>query len=83
MFVDLPKGHGARGRRRKDEMGRGLCKAGGSVVLVCALAARVNAHETDQFTVPVGKRFADLGDYLAQTAYDTIDGAVRGSTTRI
>ncbi len=64
-------------------MGRGLCKAGGSVVLVCALAAHVNAHETDQFTVPVGKRFADLGDHLTEMAYDAIEAAVERTNANI
>lgn len=41
------------------------------------LAALVPAHETDQFTVPPGRNFADLGDYLNRWAYDAIE---RGRT---
>ena len=51
--------------------------------MVCALAARVNAHETDQFTVPVGKRFADLGDLLTEKAYETIEAAVEKTNANI
>lgn len=64
-------------------MGRGLCKAAGSIVLVCALAAPATAHETDQFTVPVGKRFADLGDHFTEITYDAIEAAVEKTNANI
>src|SRR3954451_12576232 len=49
-----------------------------SVICLCFLAmlawqVGALAHETDQFTVPPGRTFADLGEYLNRWAYDAIE----------
>jgi ankyrin repeat protein len=43
----------------------------------------VGAHETDQFTVPVGWQFADIGDELTALYYDTIERGVSQLNDRI
>ena len=48
-----------------------------------ALCAPVAAHETDQFTVPTGKVFADVGSELTAIYYDGIEEAVDELNTRI
>ncbi|MHC4947499.1 MAG: ankyrin repeat domain-containing protein [Planctomycetota bacterium] len=49
-----------------------------------ALAAPPAAgHETDQYTVPVGQDFTDLGRYLNELTYEAIDGAVTKTNDRI
>jgi cytohesin len=53
--------------------------------LACALAVSVpaGAHETDQFTVPVGWMFADIGDELTALYYDAIEQGVGKLNDRI
>ena len=51
------------------------------VGLFCASPAR--AHETDQFTVPLGRKTADLGPHMAQWAYDAIERGVEDANSRI
>lgn len=50
--------------------------------LALLLAQPVNAHETDQYTLP-RREFADLGPYLNEYMYDAIDEAVRNVNQRI
>jgi hypothetical protein len=58
-------------------------------LLMLTTAAGAFAHETDQFTTPPGRNFADLGDYLNRWAYDAIErgrdaanGAIRDALDR-
>lgn len=45
--------------------------------LVLAMgAAPVAAHETDQYSVPAGREFADLGLYFSDAIYDTLERSV-------
>ncbi len=53
------------------------------LVALLGLASGARAHETDQFTVPVGKTFADLGDYFDEMVYDTIEASVNRANDRI
>ena len=57
--------------------------AGLLTVLVMALGRPVAAHETDQFTVPTGKVFADVGAELTAIYYEGIERAVNRLNTRI
>jgi ankyrin repeat protein len=43
----------------------------------------VAAHETDQYTLPVGREFADLGDYFTAYFYGAIDRGVDKTNARI
>ncbi len=55
----------------------------GAVAVGMALCAPAAAHETDQFTVPAGKVFADVGAELTAIYYEGIEDAVNGLNTRI
>lgn len=59
---------------------RGAC-----VALLCAaaVATGAGAHETDQFTVPLGKEFADVGDYLTEMYCEGIEAGVKLTNQRI
>lgn len=46
-------------------------------------AACCHAHETDQFTVPPNRKFADLGDYFNRWAYRAIAQGVNVTNTQI
>jgi cytohesin len=50
------------------------------ITVICAPAT---AHETDQFTVPTGKVFADVGDELTAIFYTGIEDAVNDLNTRL
>ena len=54
-----------------------LGRLGGAAICALAICVPVNGHETDQFTVPVGWQFADIGDELTALYYDTIEEGVR------
>src|SRR5688500_3200859 len=41
------------------------------------------AHETDQFTVPPGREFADLSDYFTRWAYKAVDEGVKATNSKI
>jgi ankyrin repeat protein len=41
------------------------------------------AHETDQYALPAGREFADIGDYLTTYFYDALDRAVVRANARI
>jgi len=53
--------------------------------LLAVLASFPNAlsHETDQFTVPAGRSFADIGDYLNRWAFDAIEKGRAVANSRI
>ena len=44
--------------------------------LATFLALPLPAHETDQFTLPPARQFADLGDYFTHWAYGLLQHAV-------
>ena len=46
-------------------------------------AIPVFAHETDQFTVPPAREFADIGDTLTVWAYRAVDSGVRRTNNKI
>jgi ankyrin repeat protein len=58
-------------------------------VLVATVAALAlpsepaRAHETDQFSVPIGKQFADLSDYISNIAYDALTEGVEKTNSKI
>src|SRR5438132_13422624 len=54
-----------------------------ALALVCALALPAKAHETDQYTFPLNRQFADLGPYLTAYFYDAIDRGVTKTNDRI
>lgn len=47
------------------------------------LTARLTAHETDQYSVPVGREFADLRFYFSEQFHDAIKYAVEKVNARI
>ena len=52
----------------------------GLIALVLLLTAASAAHETDQFTTPAGREFADLGPYFNRWAYDILrEGVARAN----
>jgi cytohesin len=53
------------------------------LLLVALCAAPALAHETDQHSLPLGRRFVDLGDHLNRWAYSTIREGVRRTNRRI
>ncbi len=44
--------------------------------LLLAHAVVASAHESEQYTLPAGREFADLGPYLSRIVYDAIVSAV-------
>lgn len=44
--------------------------------VVAAHVAPALAHESEQYTLPIGRQFADLGPYFSRIFYDAIAGAV-------
>src|SRR5688500_18631960 len=48
-----------------------------------SIARPATAHETDQFTLPAGREFADIGDELTKTAYTAIEKGVNKINGRI
>ncbi|MEA2711922.1 MAG: hypothetical protein QOF78_4523 [Phycisphaerales bacterium] len=48
-----------------------------------AVARPARAHETDQFTPPAGREFAEIGDELTKTAYTAIEKGVNKINGRI
>jgi len=53
------------------------------VALLMAYSAPAAAHETDQYTLPVGRDFADLGPHFSRIVYDAIVGAVDETNAEI
>ena len=53
-----------------------LFKFGSACVVAAGVAAVSWAHETDQFTLPEGREFADIGRFLNEWAYGAIERGV-------
>lgn len=58
------------------EMRRPIVKFGVACVLALAIGCVSWAHETDQFTLPEGREFADIGRYFNEWAYGAIERGV-------
>src|SRR4051812_13083612 len=54
-----------------------------ALALSVAFTRSTNAHETDQYTMPVGREFADLGPYLTKYFYNIIEKGVEKQNKRI
>jgi cytohesin len=54
-----------------------------AAALVLTPIGTSRAHESDQFTLPAGREFADLGDYLNRWAFDAIRKGVDRTNARI
>jgi ankyrin repeat protein len=52
-------------------------------VVMLALATVAAGHESDQFTLPAGREFADLGGYLNRWTFDAIKEGVDTTNARI
>jgi len=46
-------------------------------------AAPARSHESEQYTLPIGRDFADLGPYFSKIAYDAIVGAATETNAAI
>jgi ankyrin repeat protein len=57
--------------------------AGLTLALLVLHPSPAAAHESDQYTLPVGREFADLGPYFTRVVYDAIVEAVRDTNTAI
>jgi hypothetical protein len=59
----------------------------GAAVVSCTVGAAylapAGAHESEQYTLPVGRQFADLGPYFSRIVYDAIVGAVAETNSEI
>ncbi|MHC4414972.1 MAG: ankyrin repeat domain-containing protein [Planctomycetota bacterium] len=64
-------------------MSRTLLYAGLALLGALVVGLRATAHETDQFTVPAGKMFADIGDDLTVLYHDKIEQAVKKANDKI
>ncbi|MCH8822041.1 MAG: ankyrin repeat domain-containing protein [Planctomycetes bacterium] len=53
------------------------------LLITAAISTQASAHETDQFTIPVGRDFAELGPYFDELMHDTIQSAVIKINERI
>ncbi len=47
-----------------------------SLLAIACVGLSAKAHETDQFTLPQGREFADLGEYLTDWFYQRIEAGV-------
>jgi ankyrin repeat protein len=54
-----------------------------ALFLVGMQAALSVAHETDQYTLPVGREFADLGPYFSRMVYRAVEDAVADTNAAI
>ena len=59
-----------------------MVRPGACLCLLLAAAATV-AHETDQYTVPLGQEFAELGPYFSKDFHDRIQSGVNKANARI
>src|SRR5688572_27528038 len=76
--MDESGGH--YGRRQMSS----LTRAGLALALVfAATSGPVLAHETDQFTVPPDREFADIGQTLTRWAYRAVRSGVDRTNNRI
>jgi hypothetical protein len=65
---------------RSQLMNKRICLA---LLLLSGIVNCASAHETDQFTVPPNRQFADLGDYFNRWAYRAIAQGVNVTNTQI
>src|SRR5262245_31760874 len=54
-----------------------------SALLAAVWALPATPHETDQYTLPVGRRFADLGPHLSSVVHGAIVAAVSATNSQI
>ena len=54
-----------------------------TLTLLAFRSSAVFPHETDQYTLPVGREFADLGPHLSRVVHGAIVEAVNGTNARI
>ena len=54
-----------------------------AALLVALLPTTGTGHESDQYTVPAGREFADLRLYFAHEIHDLLESAVRKTNARI
>jgi hypothetical protein len=57
-----------------------------AAVLACAsmtCTAPALAHESEQYTLPAGRDFADLGPYFSRILYDAVVGATAEANAAI
>jgi hypothetical protein len=54
-----------------------------ALAALLVLAAPAAAHETDQFTVPVGREFVDLGRFVSYASYTAIKKGMDKTNARI
>ena len=54
-----------------------------ALAFLCLRPLTAIGHETDQYTLPVGREFADLGPYFSGAVYDAIVDAVRVTNAAI
>jgi ankyrin repeat protein len=63
------------------------CSRSALAALIACLALTqvpsAHSHESDQFTLPAGRDFADLGPYFTKIAYDAIVGATTEANAAI
>jgi len=72
--------------RATRDIGRGATGRLLAVLALAVLALRPlsgAAHETDQYTLPLGRQFADLGVYFSGVVHDAIADAVDLTNTQI
>lgn len=62
---------------------RGRLSLAFSVGVICFVIGTLCGHETDQFTLPEGRRFADVGRALNEWAYDAIARGVKKVNARL
>jgi Ankyrin repeats (3 copies) len=68
---------------------RRLCQVGRrtlAALLACVTLAHLSpaqSHESEQYTLPAGRDFADLGPYFSKIAYDAIVGATAETNAAI
>jgi len=64
--------------RNRKSIRRGLTQLaiGWAVAFFVLAPSTVSAHETDQYTLPVGREFADLGPHFSAAVYEAIVQAV-------
>jgi len=64
---------------------RRLVGALAALLAACGLmlTPAAQAHESEQYTLPIGRDFADLGPYFSRIFYDAIVGAVAETNAAI
>lgn len=81
MKAPKPRPAGPTRTRETPQLARriGVRTLAAAVIGCAVVAAHVEpalAHESEQYTLPVGRQFADLGPYFSRIFYDAIVGAV-------